>query len=90
MSNNSVNWKGFINFLAYCGMVLIGLVLLLNTIFKEGDVIRALGLIANIIAYVLVTISAFYYAKSKRNFWFLLVWFIALVLIIIFYVIKGY
>ncbi len=90
MSNNSVNWKGFINFLAYCGMILIGVALILKAIFKEGDVTRALGLIANIIAYVLVTISAFYYAKSKRNFWFLLVWLIALVLIIVFYVIKGY
>ena len=90
MSNKSVNWKGFINFLAYCGIVLIGLVLLLNTIFKPGEFTRALSLIANVIAYIIVAISAFYYAKSKRNFWFLLVWIIAIVLIIVFYIVKGY
>ena len=90
MSNRSINWKGFINFLAYCGLVLIGLTLLLNTIFKDGEITRALSLIANVIAYILVSISAFYYAKSKRNMWFLIVWIVAVVLIVVFYIVKGF
>ena len=59
-------------------------------LLKEGEITRALTLIANIIAYILVSISAFYYAKSKRNMWFLIVWIVAVILIVVFYIVKGF
>lgn len=84
---STTNWKIFINFCAYVAIALIGVVLVLNKLVGTTDFANALSVIANTIAYVIVAISGFYFAKSKRNFWYIVVWVVAVVLIVVSYII---
>ena len=88
MSNKkNTNWKSLINFCAFIAIAMIGLALLISNIIKPGEFTRALTLVANIIAYTIVAISGFYYARSRRNYVYFIIWVISIVLIILSYVI---
>ena len=89
MSNNA-KYKHFLSFLAFCSLVMVGLALVISYIFRNnGGISDSISLIANIISYVIVISTAYYYVRSKRNIWFLVVWVIAIVLIILFLVLKA-
>ena len=79
--------KQVVNFLAYLAIVLIGATLLLNFILGKlgvsAQVVDATALVAQCLAYVITAIFAFLYAKSKKNFGFMIAYVVAVVLIII-------
>lgn len=83
MSNNA-KFKQFLSFLSYVAVMLIGLSLAIGYIFKGGAINEALRLIATIISYVIVSASSLFYARSKRNIWYIVAWIVAVVLIVIF------
>ena len=73
----------FVNFLSFVAIILVGLALILkNTSF--GD---KLSDIASIIAYAMLAIFSFFYARSKRNLVFIILWIAAVVLIVVSYII---
>ncbi len=81
--SKKINWKGFANFLAFVAVVLVGLALILSQLpfIKETAVGPAISLIAQALAYSLVSYYAFLYARSKRSWVYIVIWIVALVLI---------
>ena len=84
--------KQFVNLLAYFAIAFIALALVINKILgalSVGTAIAgALSLIAQIIAYAITAVFAFFFAKSKRNIAWMIVYIIAVVLIVIFLVLS--
>lgn len=80
--------KAFVNFLAYIAIMMVAVALILGFILSKvganSTVIDAMNIIAQVIAYAITGVFAFYYAKSKRNIWFMVAYVIAIILIIIF------
>lgn len=83
----------FLNILAYISIVLVAVALVLAKVLgwaKAGqDIASAMRLVANVIAYLITAIAAFYYVRSKKNIWFTIVYIVALVLIIVFICLIG-
>lgn len=74
--------KGFVNFMAYIAIAFIAVALILTKIFaffELNTVTAALTLIAQIIAYAITAVFAFYFAKSKKH----IAWMICYVLFVI-------
>ena len=89
--NNSTNrWRHFVNFLAYIAVIMIGVALalsfLLGKLGVNATIAGYISKIAQALAYIIVCIASFYYARSKRNIWFFILWLIATVLIVVFVV----
>lgn len=79
--------KQFLNFLAYISVALIAIALVCARVLGwllNAKIIYALTLIAEVIAYIIVAVYGFIYAKSKRNKAWLIVYFVCLILIIVF------
>ena len=84
MSNGTKSgFKVFINFLAFIALVFVGVSLILTKLIGVNDVTNALELIAQIIAYSMVAFYALIFAKSKRNWIFILLWVVSVTLIIV-------
>ena len=81
------NWNKIFNCIAFVGLCLVALVLILQKIFS-GEVVDALRLIGECIAYFVTAVSAFFYVRSKRNVWWYVAYAVAVVLIIVFVIIK--
>lgn len=75
--------KSFVNFMAYLAIAFIAVALILGKILGaiglSSTVIGALNLIAQVIAYTITAVFAFYYAKSRKH----IAWMIAYVLFVI-------
>ena len=75
--------KSFVNFLAYIAVAFIAVALILTKIFNALDVSNtitgALTLVAQVIAYAITAVFAFYYAKSKKH----IAWMICYILFVI-------
>lgn len=88
LSGGNMKGKGFVNFLAYCAIVLIALALVLEFVLGKfgvsSTVTGAMSLIAEVIAYALTAVFAFYFAKSRRNIGYIIAYIIAVILIIVF------
>ncbi|MBE7075414.1 MAG: hypothetical protein E7376_05500 [Clostridiales bacterium] len=82
------NFGKVINFIAFIGLCMVAIVLILQKIFAEGELLAALRTVGESIAYTITAISAFFYVKSKRNVWWYVAYTIALVLVIVFVVIR--
>lgn len=82
--------KSFVNFIAYIAIAFIAVALILGKILSavglSSSVIGALNLIAQIIAYAITAVFAFYYAKSKKHIAWMICYIIFVVAIIIFLV----
>jgi len=78
------------DFLAYIAIIFIGIALLISAILNEGQFTRALELLANILAYIVVAFCAFFYAfRSRRNqVWYIVAYFVAITLIVIFLILP--
>ena len=82
------NWNKVFDFIAFIGLCIVAVVLVLQNILKaNGDVVSALRLIGECIAYFVTAVSAFFYVRSKRNVWWYVAYAVALVLIIIFIIV---
>lgn len=82
------NFSKFINSLAFIGLVMIAIVLVLQNIIK-GELIVALQIIGESIAYLVTAITAYFYVRSKRGVWWYIAYVVALVLIIVFMVLRA-
>ncbi len=78
-----------VNLSAFVAVILIGVSLMLSKIGAMGQVANAFMIIANVIAYLVVSVVSFFYVARKKNVWLWIVWAVAIALIIISYVIKG-
>ncbi len=65
-----------VNFIAYCALILISIAMTVIAIIKPGKVTNALSIVSQLLAYLVVILVSFCYAKSKRNTVFLIVWFL--------------
>lgn len=85
--------KGFVNFMAYIAIAFIAVALILGKIFSavglSSTVIGALNLIAQIIAYTITAVFAFYYAKSRKHIAWMICYIIFVVAIIVFLVLGA-
>ncbi len=85
--------KQVVNFLAYIAIAFVAVALILGWIFAKcglsSSVISALSLIAQIIAYAITAVFAFYYAKSRRNIGWMIAYVIFVVAIVVFLVLGA-
>ena len=86
MANN--NFGKIINCIAFIGLTIVAIVLVLQKIFSDGQLINALRIVGESIAYTITAISAFFYVKSKRNVWWYVAYTVAVVLVIVFVIIR--
>ena len=86
MAKNNVS-KIF-NFIAFIGLMIVAVVLVLQKIINGGELLYALRTIGESIAYLITTISAYFYVKSKRNVWWYVAYTVAVVLVVVFMVIR--
>lgn len=82
------NFGKIINFVAFAGLVIVAIVLILQKINITGSLTHAFALIGESIAYTITAISAFFYVKSKRNVWWYVAYTVAIVLVLIFMIIR--
>lgn len=86
--------KGFVNFMAYIAIAFIAVALILGKIFAavglSSTVIGALNLIAQIIAYTITAVFAFYYAKSRKHIAWMICYILFVIAIIVFLVIGAF
>ncbi|MGN0961724.1 MAG: hypothetical protein ACI4PF_05990 [Christensenellales bacterium] len=80
------NWRNLINLLAYVAIFCIGVALLVGKI-GVGSIAGAFRTVAEILAYTVTAISAFYFAVSRRHWAYYLIWIICVVLIVVLMVI---
>ena len=80
--------KGIINFLSFISVGLIGVTLLLGKLGIFQGIGGALITVANVLAYIITAIAAFYYVRNKKNVWVWIVYVVSIVLIVISYIIN--
>lgn len=85
--------KGFVNFIAYIAIAFVALALILAKVFSwaglSATFITAMELIAQIIAYAITAVFAFYYAKSRKSIGWMIAYVIFVVIIIVFLVLGA-
>ncbi|MBQ9795948.1 MAG: hypothetical protein IJW36_03225 [Clostridia bacterium] len=87
MAKNNVS--KVINFIAFVGLAIVAVVLVLQKIFSTNlDLLVAFRTIGEAIAYFITAISAYFYVRSKRNVWWYVAYTVAVVLVVIFMVIR--
>lgn len=83
------NFGKVINAIAFVGLTLVAIVLILQKIFAgDGAFISALRTVGESIAYSITAISAFFYVRTKRNVWWYVAYTVAVVLVVIFVIIR--
>ncbi|MBE5757639.1 MAG: hypothetical protein E7345_01735 [Clostridiales bacterium] len=79
------SWKGIMNFLSFIATVSIAVSLVLSKIGSISTVFRT---IAEVIAYSLTTISAFFYVAYKRKLVYYIIWIICVVIIVLLLILR--
>lgn len=88
--NKNAKMKHFLSFLAFVSLIMVGIALIVSYIFQSnGGISDSLNLLANILSYVVVISSSYYYVKTKRNIWFVVAWAVAVALIVLFLVLNA-
>jgi len=72
--------KKFMNFIAYVAIMFVAIAITIGHIWSDISVLRN---IAEIIAYAITAVSAFYYARSKQHPAYMICYVVAVVLIIV-------
>ena len=82
--------KQVVNFLSYIAVALIAVALILGKIFSAFDVssrvVDAMTLVAQIIAYSIVAVYAYFYARSRKHIGWMIAYIIFVIAIIVFIV----
>jgi len=85
--------KGFVNFMAYIAIAFIAVALILGKILSavglSSTVVGSLNLIAQIIAYTITAVFAFYYAKSRKHIAWMIAYILFVIAIIVFLVLGN-
>ena len=82
------NFSKIVNCLAFIGLVIIAIVLVLQKILS-GELIIALRTIGEAIAYLVTAVSGLFYVRSKRNVWWYIAYTVAVILIVIFMILRA-
>ncbi len=84
--------KGFVNFLSYIAIAFVAVALVLAKIFDtfqlSSNLINAMTLIAQIIAYAITAVFAFYYAKSRKSIGWMIAYVVFVIIIVVFLVLN--
>ncbi|MBE7082410.1 MAG: hypothetical protein E7378_01840 [Clostridiales bacterium] len=75
------------NFIAFVGLLLVAVVLILQKIFS-GNLINAFRTIGECIAYATTAVAGFFYVRTKRSPWWYVAYFVAVALIIVFIILR--
>ena len=81
-NTSSWGWRGILNLFAYVSIVCIGLALLIGKI-GGGQLAGAFRTVAEILAYTLTAISAYFFAHSRRHWAYYLIWIVCVVLMVV-------
>lgn len=84
-TTSSRDWRKMMNLLAYVSICIIGVCLLLGKLNLSGAVITAFATVGNTIAYCIVAIGGWFFIRNRKNVWLWVIYFVALVMIIISY-----
>lgn len=84
----------FLNLLAFIGIIMVAAALVIAQIAQwigtgTGSLVSALQLVANFIAYLIMSIAAYYYVRSKKNIWVTIIFIVALILVFVFMFLLG-
>ena len=91
MEEIKMKGKQVVSFLAYISVALIATVLVLGKLLGwliNPSILSALNLVAQIIAYLITAIYAFFFAKSKRSIGWMVAYIIFVIVIIVFTVLN--
>ena len=84
--------SSLLSVLSYLSVVGVGVALLLSWIFQmvglTAQVVNALNILAEVLAYIVVACYSFGYAR-RRGGWWLAFWVVAVVLIVVFLVLGN-
>jgi len=84
--------SSLLSVLSYLSVVGVGVALLLSWIFQmvglTAQVVNALKILAEVMAYIVVAFHSFGYAR-RRGGWWLVIWAVAVVLIVVFLVLGN-
>ena len=85
--------KQFVNFMAYLSVAFIAVALILGKILGavglSSSIVSALNLLAQVIAYTITAVFAFFYAKSRKHIAWMICYIIFVVAIIIFFILGA-
>ncbi len=82
MARKTFNWRNILNLVAFVAICFIGIALAISKIGASSLAI-SFKQIAEILAYVVTAVSAFFFAHSKRHWAFYLTWAICVTLIVV-------
>ena len=86
--------KSIVNFLSYIAIAFVAVALVLAKIFDwiggMANVVNAMTLIAQIIAYAITAVFAFYYAKNRKKMGWMIAYVIFVVIIVVFLVLGAF
>ncbi len=84
--------KKFMNMLAFIGIVVVAIALLIAKILALVDVsagaVTALQMVGECIAYIVTMVYAFYYVKNKRNVWWWVAYVAAVVVVVLLIILR--
>lgn len=83
---SKIEFKKFLNLLAFIAVIAVAVALLIGR-FVSGDITAALNLVAQCIAYLVTAIYALYYVLAQRNTVITIIYFVAIIAIIVLLVI---
>lgn len=86
-STKTVKSAGWLtNLISFVAVICIGVSLILGKLGFLSEIAGALLMIAQTIAYIVVTIVSFFYVYRRKNIWIWVTWAVAVVLIVLYYV----
>lgn len=85
--------KSVVNFLSYIAIAFVAIALVLAKVFDwiggMNQVVSAMTLIAQIIAYAITAVFAFFYAKNRKKMGWMIAYVIFVVIIIVFLILGA-
>lgn len=91
MSKGNANFKNFLQLMAFGGVIVIALALVLKIIFADNtEVANVLGLIAQIVAYLSTAVFALYFVLAKRNAILTIVYVVAVIAIAVMLIVAPF
>ena len=83
------NARTIINFISFLSLCLIAIAITCVEVFKAGKFTSALHLISECLAYFVVILTSFGFARSKRSFVWLALWFMFSALLVVMVVLVN-
>jgi len=82
MTKNGNGWRSFLNLISFVAIVCIGVALLIGKI-GAGSLAGAFSKVAEILAYTVTAVSAFYFARSRSHWAYWVIWLVCVILIVV-------